>query len=129
MKDDNGIVRVFLQAKKEEDRVPPPCQPDSQRAIPGYFSQVALVFSLVTTPIVYAALSSARTKNETQYQSGACTAGCLYRSYHHDEPSRHAERDRLEAHNDYVFNQEAEEESRTLLHHLAAQHRTLLQLS
>lgn len=47
---------------------------------------VALLFSLVTTPIVYAALSMARTKNEIQYQPSSFTAGHLYSRYHHDEP-------------------------------------------
>jgi uncharacterized membrane protein len=39
--------------------------------------------------------------------------------------NRQAERDRLEAHNDYVINQKAEEEIRAILDHLAAQDQAL----
>jgi uncharacterized membrane protein len=39
--------------------------------------------------------------------------------------NRQAERDRIEAHNDYVVNQKAEEEVRAVLEHLAAQDRAL----
>jgi uncharacterized membrane protein len=39
--------------------------------------------------------------------------------------NRQAERDRLEAHNDYLVNQKAEEEVRAVLTHLAAQDRAL----
>ena len=39
--------------------------------------------------------------------------------------NRKANRDRLEAHNDYVINTQAEEEIRTILEHLDAQNRAL----
>jgi len=39
--------------------------------------------------------------------------------------NRQAMRDRLEAHNDYLINQKAEEEIRALIDHLAAQDRAL----
>ncbi|MBV9774145.1 MAG: DUF1003 domain-containing protein [Gemmatimonadetes bacterium] len=39
--------------------------------------------------------------------------------------NRQAARDRLEAHNDYLVNQKAEEEIRAILEHLAAQDRAL----
>jgi uncharacterized membrane protein len=39
--------------------------------------------------------------------------------------NRQAERDRLEAHNDFLVNQKAEEEVRAVLDHLAAQDRAL----
>jgi len=42
--------------------------------------------------------------------------------------NRQAERDRLEAHNDYLINQKAEEEVRVVLEHLAAQDRALEEL-
>ncbi len=40
--------------------------------------------------------------------------------------NRQAERDRLEAHNDYLINQKTEEEVRVILDHLAAQNEALL---
>jgi len=40
--------------------------------------------------------------------------------------NRQADRDRLEAHNDYLINQKAEEEVRAVLEHLAAQDEALL---
>lgn len=40
--------------------------------------------------------------------------------------NRQADRDRLEAHNDYLINQKAEEEVRVILDHLAAQNEALL---
>ncbi|HUT55032.1 MAG TPA: DUF1003 domain-containing protein [bacterium] len=42
--------------------------------------------------------------------------------------NRLAERDRLEAHNDYLVNQKAEEEIRAILDHLAAQNRALIEI-
>jgi uncharacterized membrane protein len=42
--------------------------------------------------------------------------------------NRQAMRDRLEAHNDYLINQKAEEEVRAILDHLAAQDRALAQM-
>lgn len=42
--------------------------------------------------------------------------------------NRLAERDRLEAHNDYILNQKAEIEVRVILDHLAAQNRALEQI-
>ncbi len=42
--------------------------------------------------------------------------------------NRQAERDRLEAHNDYQINQQAEEEVRAILDHLAAQNEVLEEL-
>ena len=42
--------------------------------------------------------------------------------------NRQAERDRLEAHNDYIINQKAEEEVRTVLQHLSAQNEALSQI-
>jgi uncharacterized membrane protein len=42
--------------------------------------------------------------------------------------NRQAMRDRLEAHNDYLINQKAEEEVRAILGHLAAQDQALAQL-
>ncbi len=39
--------------------------------------------------------------------------------------NRQAERDRLEAHNDYIINKKAEEEVRVILDHLAAQNEAL----
>jgi uncharacterized membrane protein len=42
--------------------------------------------------------------------------------------NRQAERDRLEAHNDYLINQKAEEEIRAVLDHLAAQNDALATL-
>ncbi len=42
--------------------------------------------------------------------------------------NRQAERDRLEAHNDYLVNQKAEEEIRAVLDHLAAQNDALIAL-
>ena len=42
--------------------------------------------------------------------------------------NRQAMRDRLEAHNDYLVNQKAEEEVRAILDHLAAQDRALAQM-
>jgi uncharacterized membrane protein len=42
--------------------------------------------------------------------------------------NRQAIRDRLEAHNDYLINQKAEEEVRAILDHLAAQDRALAQV-
>ncbi len=42
--------------------------------------------------------------------------------------NRQAERDRLEAHNDYQINQQAEEEVRAILEHLAAQNEVLEEL-
>jgi uncharacterized membrane protein len=42
--------------------------------------------------------------------------------------NRQAMRDRLEAHNDYLINQKAEEEVRAILDHLAAQDEALAQL-
>jgi len=42
--------------------------------------------------------------------------------------NRQAERDRLEAHNDYVINQKAEEEIRAVMNHLETQNEALLQI-
>ena len=42
--------------------------------------------------------------------------------------NRQAERDRIEAHNDFLINQKAEEEIRAVLDHLAAQDRALLEI-
>jgi uncharacterized membrane protein len=42
--------------------------------------------------------------------------------------NRQAMRDRLEAHNDYLVNQKAEEEVRAILDHLAAEDRALAQM-
>lgn len=42
--------------------------------------------------------------------------------------NRQAERDRLEAHNDYVINQKAEEEIRALMDHLETQAEVLMQI-
>jgi uncharacterized membrane protein len=42
--------------------------------------------------------------------------------------NRQAMRDRLEAHNDYLVNQKAEEEVRAILDHLAAQNQALAQM-
>lgn len=42
--------------------------------------------------------------------------------------NRQAERDRVEAHNDFLINQKAEEEIRAVLDHLAAQDRALLEI-
>ena len=42
--------------------------------------------------------------------------------------NRQAERDRLEAHNDYVINQKAEEEIRALMNHLETQAEALMQI-
>lgn len=42
--------------------------------------------------------------------------------------NRQANRDRLEAHNDYLVNQKAEEEIRAILDHLAAQDAALLEI-
>jgi uncharacterized membrane protein len=42
--------------------------------------------------------------------------------------NRQAMRDRLEAHNDYLINQKAEEEVRAILNHLAAQDQALAQI-
>jgi uncharacterized membrane protein len=42
--------------------------------------------------------------------------------------NRLAERDRLEAHNDYLVNQKAEEEIRAILDHLAAQNQALVEI-
>ena len=42
--------------------------------------------------------------------------------------NRQAARDRLEAHNDYLINQKAEEEIRAILDHLAAQDKALTEL-
>ena len=43
--------------------------------------------------------------------------------------NRLAARDRLEAHNDFVVNQKAEEEIRAIIEHLEAQDRALLELA
>ena len=43
--------------------------------------------------------------------------------------NRQAARDRLEAHNDYLINQKAEEEIRAILDHLAAQNQALLEIN
>ena len=43
--------------------------------------------------------------------------------------NRQADRDRLEAHNDYVINQKAEEEIRAVMEHLETQNEALLQIS
>ena len=42
--------------------------------------------------------------------------------------NRQAERDRLEAHNDYIINQKAEEEIRAVMDHLETQNEALLQI-
>ena len=42
--------------------------------------------------------------------------------------NRQAERDRVEAHNDYLINQKAEEEIRTMLNHLEAQSQALMEM-
>ena len=42
--------------------------------------------------------------------------------------NRQAERDRVEAHNDYLINQKAEEEIRTMLSHLEAQSQALMEM-
>jgi uncharacterized membrane protein len=42
--------------------------------------------------------------------------------------NRQAERDRLEAHNDYIINQKAEEEIRAVMDHLDTQNEALLQI-
>jgi len=42
--------------------------------------------------------------------------------------NRQAERDRLEAHNDYIINQKAEEEIRTVMDHLETQAEALMQI-
>jgi uncharacterized membrane protein len=42
--------------------------------------------------------------------------------------NRQAMRDRLDAHNDYLVNQKAEEEVRAILNHLAAQDQALMQI-
>ena len=42
--------------------------------------------------------------------------------------NRQAERDRLEAHNDYVINQKAEEEIRAVMNHLETQAEALIQI-
>jgi uncharacterized membrane protein len=42
--------------------------------------------------------------------------------------NRQAERDRLEAHNDYVINQKAEEEIRAVINHLETQAEALIQI-
>ena len=43
--------------------------------------------------------------------------------------NRQADRDRMEAHNDYLINQKAEEEVRAILDHLAAQDEALLAIN
>jgi uncharacterized membrane protein len=42
--------------------------------------------------------------------------------------NRQADRDRLEAHNDYVINQKAEEEIRAVMNHLETQAEALIQI-
>ena len=42
--------------------------------------------------------------------------------------NRQAERDRLEAHNDYIINQKAEEEIRAVMNHLETQAEALIQI-
>jgi len=42
--------------------------------------------------------------------------------------NRQADRDRLEAHNDYVINQKAEEEIRAVMNHLETQAEALMQI-
>jgi len=42
--------------------------------------------------------------------------------------NRQAERDRIEAHNDYIINQKAEEEIRAVMNHLETQNEALLQI-
>jgi uncharacterized membrane protein len=42
--------------------------------------------------------------------------------------NRQAERDRLEAHNDYIINQKAEEEIRAVMNHLETQNEALIQI-
>jgi uncharacterized membrane protein len=42
--------------------------------------------------------------------------------------NRQAERDRLEAHNDYIINQKAEEEIRAVMNHLETQAEALMQI-
>ena len=42
--------------------------------------------------------------------------------------NRQAERDRLEAHNDYIINQKAEEEIRIVMDHLETQAESLMQI-
>ena len=42
--------------------------------------------------------------------------------------NRQADRDRLEAHNDYVINQKAEEEIRAVMNHLETQNEALMQI-
>jgi len=42
--------------------------------------------------------------------------------------NRQAERDRIEAHNDYIINQKAEEEIRAVMNHLETQNEALLQV-
>jgi uncharacterized membrane protein len=42
--------------------------------------------------------------------------------------NRQAERDRLEAHNDYIINQKAEEEIRAVINHLETQNEALMQI-
>jgi uncharacterized membrane protein len=42
--------------------------------------------------------------------------------------NRQADRDRIEAHNDYIINQKAEEEIRAVMNHLETQNEALLQI-
>jgi uncharacterized membrane protein len=42
--------------------------------------------------------------------------------------NRQADRDRLEAHNDYIINQKAEEEIRAVINHLETQNEALMQI-
>jgi uncharacterized membrane protein len=42
--------------------------------------------------------------------------------------NRQAERDRLEAHNDYIINRKAEEEIRAVMNHLETQAEALIQI-
>jgi uncharacterized membrane protein len=42
--------------------------------------------------------------------------------------NRQAERDRLEAHNDYIINRKAEEEIRAVMNHLGTQAEALIQI-
>jgi uncharacterized membrane protein len=42
--------------------------------------------------------------------------------------NRQAQRDRLEAHNDYIINQKAEEEIRAVMNHLETQAEALIQI-
>ena len=59
------------------------------------------------------------------HEPGVVAASRLYRAIIMMSQNRLAEKDRIEAHNDYMVNQKAEEEVRVILEHLDAQNEAL----